>query len=150
MKYLKKLVPAADLDALRINLSVKEDALTADPGLPDYVQRVRHSPEPVCDWCADAAPVYVYAASRTSAGEAARCWRWLACERCNRMIENGNWDALERRVAARFTKFFAAKLESRYKGGVSASLISEAVHSSLKQFHDYAIVEGEPEPQQQP
>jgi len=140
MKYLKQAVPAADIDTLRINLSVKEDALTADPKAPGYVQRVRHSPEPVCDWCADAAPVYAYAASQLSTGEAGRCWRWLACERCSRMVDNGNWDALERRTAARFKKHFAEKL-----GNVSDALINEAVRHSLNQFHKYAIVEGEPQ-----
>jgi hypothetical protein len=129
VKYLKKQLDARAIDTIRINLSTQGEKL---------------SPEPVCDWCGEDAPEFAYASKRMASGEWQACWRWLACKRCDRMIENENWDALERRTKARFKKLFGAKMQNEFKGEVSEDLISSAVISSavkvsLDAFHEYGI-----------
>jgi hypothetical protein len=138
MNYLRKQIDETDEAAARINLSQKEDVRTAALDTP--ASKMRVLPTPQCDWCADGVPLYVYASSRTSTGEFRQCWRWMACAKCNRDIENGNWSALERRVRARFKQFFGAKLAEIGKDRpVPESLIDEAVRASLSEFHLYVI-----------
>jgi hypothetical protein len=126
--YLKKPIDEEATDAMLINLSVRE-------------KRLR--PDPACDWCGDP-PAVVYAASQTTAGEKVQCWRWAACSRCERMIDNGNWEAITRKVTARFKRYFTAKLELQYGSAVPDDLIQKAVQHSLKQFHDYAVLHMSP------
>jgi hypothetical protein len=125
MTYLKKELDAQALAAIRVNLSTRDQKL---------------SPEPVCDWCGEAEPVVVYASKRMANGRFQQCWRWIACPRCERMIERENWDALRRRVTARFKKFYGAKLENRFgQGAISDDLIQDSVKVSLDAFFEYGI-----------
>lgn len=138
MNYLRKPVDQIDEQAARANLSGKQDARTAPEGTPATEMRI--APTPQCDWCADGVPLYVYASSRMSTGEFRQCWRWMACLKCNRDIENGNWAALERRARARFKLFLGDRMAAMFKGRpVPESLITEAVKTSLADFQLYAV-----------
>ena len=85
MSYLKKLLSAEELDAMRKRLATRAEKLY---------------PDPVCDICGSEEPHWVYASQRMSTGEVRECWRWTACPRCSRDIDNGNWDAIKRRLVA--------------------------------------------------
>jgi hypothetical protein len=136
--YLKKMIGEYDRDVARLSLSVRRDVSDPEVNAGNAVDTARLSAEPVCDWCGDSEPVVVYASRRMSTGEDRQCWRWFACERCERMVERGNWDALERKTIARYKKFFGAKIQAEF-GHVPDSLVNEAVASALQQFHDYAV-----------
>ena len=125
MPYLRKQVDNEATEAARAAIA-----------LLDKDKRISPSPDPVCDWCTDGVPIWVYASRRMASGEYRECWRWMACLRCSRAVENGNWDVLHRRVAARFKKYFFAKHPGT---SVSDALVDEAVAESLKQFELYAI-----------
>lgn len=135
MTYMRKQIDSTDETHARENLSTRVDARVSEAD----ASQGRILPVPQCDFCADAVPCYIYAAERMSTGEARRCWRWMACTKCARMIEHGNWDALNRRVVARFKKFFAAKYEAQFRGKVTDGMIHEAVTESLQQFHNYVV-----------
>lgn len=93
-----------------------------------------------CDYCAGSTPVWVYAAARSSKGEASPSgvilWRWMACADCARDVENSNWNRLERRMTEKFKQIFASRDE--YKDA-SESLIAEGVRHALEDFHNYAV-----------
>jgi hypothetical protein len=116
--YLKKPLTAQDLAAVRNQLVSVQEKLSA---------------EPCCDWCGDP-PVVVYAARRSSTGVFERCWRWMACAKCEALVDADDWDTIKVRTVARFKKFFGTRLPE-----VPDSLVREAVASALAQFHKYAI-----------
>lgn len=87
---------------------------------------------PVCDFCGDSAPIFVYAARRMSTGELRACWRWCACEPCSKAIDFGKWNLLNARVTDRLRKMLPE--------GASDRLLSVAVSMALKEFHDWAVV----------
>jgi len=117
MTYRKKTLDAVDLDNARVHLSVQERKL---------------SPEPVCDFCGDP-PRVVYASSRMSTGVFMECWRWMACGRCERLVDANDWGSVQRRVVGRFKKFFPMD--------VSDTTITLAVRAALDEFHEYAVKE---------
>ena len=136
--YLKKPITEQALDLQRVNLSVMKDGASPDTPLGTPAHEQRLSPEPLCDWCGGPDPVTTYAASRMSNGDPRQCWRWNACAACERLVDKNHWDVLERRVTARFKLFLGARMEAQM-GQVPEHVITEAVQSSLREFHDYAV-----------
>jgi hypothetical protein len=120
MTYLKKQIDADTIERTRINLSMRDNKL---------------SPDPVCDFCSDTNPVWVYAASRMASGEARPCWRWMACAGCSRSIDNGNWDKLVRHMVNQFRAIWL----KRHGGSVADDLIEKSVRRGLQQFRDWAV-----------
>lgn len=116
--YLKKVLDAQAIDAVRINLSVQEQKLRSEPS---------------CDFCGDS-PHVIYAASRMSTGQPQQCWRWMACTTCEHMVDNNQWDAVEQRTTARFKQFFRARVP-----GATDATITKAVVLALAAFHSYAV-----------
>ena len=144
MNYVKKPTDREWEEATRINLSTKEDKRI--PGASSDPLQTRILPVPQCDFCADAEPVVVYAATRTTDGRDVPCWRWAACKRCDRAVTNDNWGSLQRYMTSRFKQFFAARMGVEFKGRpVPDSLVMDAVAHSLDSFHQYAIREDDPD-----
>ncbi len=144
MNYFKKPFDHESDENVRRNLSTMEDARI--PGSDTRLGHGRVLPVPQCDWCGEAEPVVVYAAKRTTDGRSVPCWRWATCERCDKAVMHDNWDALQRRMASQFKKFFTARLAVEYPGRpVPDSLINEAIAHSLDDFHQYAIRMDDPE-----
>lgn len=102
MSYLKKAITAADLGAL-----------TQQP--------------PVCDFCGEHAPAWLYAADRMSTGARVQCWRWAACPECSELVDADAWFRMVERLAARLTE----------PGPILLKMAAAAV--SLGEFHEHAI-----------
>jgi hypothetical protein len=80
MSYIKKEITEADLDRMRIALSVRS---------------LKLRPEPSCDFCGSTEPKFVYAAVRLSTGEFVANWRWCACADCSQAVDADNWKLIE-------------------------------------------------------
>lgn len=118
MKYLKKRLDEEGTDMMRINLSVRERKLSA---------------EPVCDFCGDEHPVFVYASTRMSTGETQQCWRWCACEICSTAIDVEDWNTVESRLIRRLSDL----LPSLMRG---SPLILKSVKYALEDFKHYVVL----------
>lgn len=55
---------------------------------PREVSTLPHQP-PICDFCAEHAPEFIYAAIQSSAGVPGFIWRWVACPDCHKLIQAG-------------------------------------------------------------
>lgn len=77
---------------LRRPLTAVELAKAFEPGRP----RVGNSP--LCDFCGERSPMFVYASSVMSTGQPIRCWRWCACSLCDSDLQTGNWSVLLKRT----------------------------------------------------
>ncbi len=117
--YLKKTLKTSDLDDMRDVLSHRKAKLY---------------PDPVCDICGSDVPVVVYAANRMSTGEVRECWRWTACQRCSRDIDNDNWEAIRRRLI----QWLNLKTPKAL-----AHLMPLAADHVLNDFKQFATKEGE-------
>lgn len=53
---------------------------------------------PICDFCGERTPIYVYASKVMSTGPKIRCWRWTACAVCDQDIQDHNWGAMLKRT----------------------------------------------------
>lgn len=123
MKYMKKRLDDEGVDNMRINLSVRELKLSA---------------EPVCDFCGDPTPIYAYASYRMSTGETTQCWRWTACQICSDAIDREDFRIIEARALRRLQSL----LPPLTKG---SSLVLSAVRLAMEEFHRY-VVRREDEP----
>ena len=113
--YLKKLLDPETMDMMRINLSVQEKKLSA---------------EPVCDFCGAPHPMWVYASERMSTGEMRDAWRWCACGVCSGAVDRDNWNTIENRVVQRLKKMLLVNKDS--------PLVLAAARYALEEFHRYA------------
>jgi hypothetical protein len=86
---------------------------------------------PICDFCGDPHPMFIYAASRMSSGLFTDCWRWCACWTCSHAIENREWDLIEATMVIKLRKTMSSMIPATY--------IMRAVHKALEEFHTYAI-----------
>lgn len=116
MKYMKKRLDDEGKDNMRITLSVQEKKL---------------SPDPVCDFCGDLTPTFVYASYRMSTGQMYDCWRWCACEVCSGAIDREDFKVVEERMLHRLHALLPL-----VKG---SPLILSAVRLALDEFHRYVI-----------
>ncbi len=91
MAYVKKAITEEAKADMRVNLLFK---------------RLKLSPDPVCDFCGNDAPITVYAAKKLTTGEKTRCWRWCACKQCTFLIDTGAWDDLAHRIAEMLRELF--------------------------------------------
>lgn len=89
-------------------------------------------PDPVCDICGAAEPVWVFAASRLSTGHETPCWRWCACERCARDLDHENWDAIIRRL----TDWLGQRMTD-----APAHLRRMVASTALSEFQSWAVRE---------
>lgn len=113
-RYLKVVLSEQTKDNLRISLSVFAHKLSADP---------------VCDFCGDESPVYVYRAKRMSDGSEVECWRWCACARCSYDIDYNHFRDLRHRIATRLQNMT----------GMPSKLVEQAVAFVLETFFDDAV-----------
>ena len=65
-------------------------------------QRFMGRSSPQCDFCSGANPEFMYAASRTTAGEIRDCWRWCARRECHAAITANDYKKLYERAASLF------------------------------------------------
>jgi hypothetical protein len=119
MAYLKKALTPEILDTLRINLSVREKKISHDP---------------VCDFCGNPKPIWVYAADRMSTGAIQRAWRWTACAFCSRFIDKDDWTAVRGRVANRTLRLLRA-----FPVAHIHLLAHQAAEEALREFYSYAV-----------
>src|SRR4051812_44625601 len=89
---------------------------------------------PICDFCGQHAPEYVYASRRMSTGRAKMCWRWCACPECAALVEEGNFAPLILSIAN--------KLRTNLGGVVPIRVVRECVDQALGEFREYAIPTG--------
>jgi hypothetical protein len=99
---------------------------------------VRWSPialksHPVCDFCGDDDPYFIYASSRTSNDEKIRNWRWCACTACSYLVDNNRHEELQKRVEKRLRKLLPPEMMR------NRTLLMAAVRMSLLDFYVYAI-----------
>ena len=113
-KYLKKRLDETAVDNMRINLSVQQHKLGS---------------EPVCDFCGQAETIWVYGSHRMSTGQVIDCWRWAACAKCSRLVDNNNWDAIASRVSSRLNQILR----------IPAYQCKVAAMFALQEFHKFAI-----------
>lgn len=116
MTYLKKILSEEVIEKLTQQLQRTE---------------IRLSDTPVCDFCGDSLPMFVYAATRMSTGEPTACWRWCACTACSDAIDMADWVGLKSRVVVR--------MESLLPKGTPDYAILRAVDRALHEFHITAI-----------
>lgn len=115
MRYLKEPITEEVMDSLRVNVA----------GSP-----TKWNPYVSCDFCGNESPVVKYAARRMATGEYCRCWRWVACEECERLVDSDQWDAVAERVKA--------ALQAR--GGIfTPRVLNLVVEKSLEAFHKDAV-----------
>lgn len=119
MSYVKKRLDEEGTDTMRINLAMREKKLSA---------------EPVCDFCGDPVPVFVYASTKMATGEIEQCWRWCACQVCSDAVDIDDWPVVEARLLHRLT----GMLPTIVKG---SPLILSAVRMALEEFHRFSIHE---------
>ena len=112
--YQRKKLSEADLDRMRINLSVRSDKI---------------GPEPCCDFCGDDTPRFIYAATKMSTGAWTENWRWCACEDCDKWIQTGTWGHIEDKMIAWLQKKFS----------VPNQVLRPVVRDSLSEFMLYAV-----------
>jgi hypothetical protein len=115
--YVKKRLSPRDLDNMRIDLSVQEKKL---------------SPEPHCDFCGDPHPVFVYAASQTTAGEDVKCWRWAACQDCSNLIDTETFEGVEEKIA----QWLVKKLDLT---DMDRTFFRAIAKNAMRTFHRYSI-----------
>lgn len=113
--YVKKYLDEEAIDGMRLNLAAQERKL---------------SPEPVCDFCGDPKPLFVYAAWKMSTGEMRDCWRWCACGDCSHAVDMESWEVIEAKVLHRLHGLLPVS-----KG---SPLILSAVRLAIEEFHRYA------------
>lgn len=85
-----------------------------------------------CDFCAEFEPSYVYRATRMSTGEDRPCWRWCACVRCSRLIDDDNWDSMLEVIASRVATMPGL-------GSIPLEAIRTAVRTMMKDFQQFAV-----------
>jgi hypothetical protein len=112
--YDREPLNAADLDSMRINLSV---------------QPAKLHPEPCCDFCGNTHPVYKYASKRMSTGQWRHCWRWLACEDCDQAIQAGEWN----RIISKIVAWLQQKMP------IAQPMAQLAAVTAMKDFDRYVI-----------
>lgn len=117
MKFVKKYLSSKMKSDMRFLLSAR---------------RVKISSEPVCDFCGDSSPVYVYAATRMSTGFRVNCWRWCACVTCSKLVDANDWSGLSERVMARLVPMLPF---------VVKAVLDEAVQNSVQSFLNDAMTE---------
>lgn len=117
MVYLKKRLDEEGVDSMRVNLAMRKLKLSA---------------EPVCDFCGDPQPTFVYASYKMSTGETAQCWRWCACEACSQAIDSDDFVTVETRMLRRFN----AMSPPIIKG---SPLVVSALRLALDEFHRHVI-----------
>lgn len=118
MRYLKKRLDDESKDWMRVNLSVRDKKLSA---------------EPVCDFCGDPHPIFVYGSHRMATGETQQCWRWCACQICSDAIDKEDWDTLQARALRRLNEM----MPSVMKG---SPLILSAIRYALQEFRSYVVL----------
>lgn len=96
--------------------------------LPEYRRELW-----ICDFCAVASPVYVYAANRMSTGEYRQVWRWAACEDCAACVQLEDWPRLKGRMAKALCRRYQAFATE------SKEIIDEAIDQSLGEFFKYGV-----------
>ncbi len=87
---------------------------------------------PICDFCGNSLPLWLYAAKRMSTGVEQACWRWAACIDCAEDIENKDWGKLKQRMA-RALQRFSVSLNADWAN------LRRAVEVSLQSFWDDVI-----------
>lgn len=93
------------------------------------VRQRKLSPEPVCDFCGQEEPIWVYGSSRTSAGEIRDCWRWAACYSCSYLIDSDDWEPIRQKLLK--------WLERR--GPAPRLVLLQAIDMSLDEFHFFVL-----------
>lgn len=114
--YIKRELTPEAFDEMRINLSVRIK---------------KFSPEPVCDFCGDPNPRYVYASRVMSTGEEMMNWRWCACEACSLAVDSDDWQTIHKKLHDRLTGMSPMIKDSPL-------LVSAIVHA-LEEFHRDAM-----------
>lgn len=104
----------------------------------DAAAQMRTQP-PICDFCGDSDPQWLYASSRMSTGEMIRCWRWAVCPECAQFVDREQWPELHERLVYVMEK--ELHLEKFLGGAHSSTLVSAAIWDSLSTFHAYAVRE---------
>lgn len=108
MRYRRKLIDSETLKTLKSNLTY----------------------EPVCDFCSDSHPVFIYAAKQMSTGMEIPCWRWCACWDCAEGIEKDEWEDIRMRLLIKIRHELPE---------VPPDLLKLAVREALVQFNKYVI-----------
>lgn len=116
MSYRKKALMEADIDEMRITLSVRQKKISS---------------EPKCDFCGDDQPIFAYASRRMESGIIVDCWRWCACEDCSVSLDRRDWEA----VLSKISKWLAGRLP------YPKNIIRHAARTSFQEFINYAIWE---------
>jgi len=119
MTYLKK------------QLSPFDEALLQATVLAHFPRLADH---PVCDFCGNDDPEWIYAASRSSIGKTEQVWRWMACATCDNFIGQGRWTELEVRVEAALENLLTGRNVNIPKSSYRAW-----VKKSLEEFHRYSV-----------
>jgi hypothetical protein len=84
---------------------------------------------PICDFCGEHAPEFLYAAGRLTSGEPLPCWRWAACGGCAAKIEAENWQALRAMIAEKLARHL----------DLPPRVVAASVRAALRMFTRDAI-----------
>lgn len=116
-RYLKTVLTPEMKDVLRINLSANRSKLSHDP---------------VCDFCGNPDPIYVYRATRFTTGEECENWRWCACPVCSMLVDSNEWDDLKERIKFQLRSMMFGRV-------VPEHVLNQAVEVSFRAFFRDAV-----------
>lgn len=116
MIYIKKIIVQADIARLTLQLLERPE---------------RVSDSPVCDFCGEPEPMFIYASWAMSTGEPVACWRWCACSDCSIAVDSLNWDTLLSRITTKVRSMLPAEIED--------IVVERSARRALRQFHLTAL-----------
>ncbi len=102
-------------------------------GNPDRVLRLAEDGQVLCDFCGDHYPSLLYTASRLTMGAEVPNWRWCSCERCAKLIDAEDWNALTKLMY----ELYENPLMCMFPKG-DRELVRRAIDCSLFDFLLYA------------
>lgn len=113
VKYLKKPYDDNSREAVTKNLPLNPRRLS------DF---------PICDFCGKGRPIIMYGANRMTSGAPIPCWRWLSCDVCEPLVDEGRWDEMHQRIGAHL------RVMMHLPFTVPSEILDDAVWAAIKMF----------------